>query len=146
MPNWRTGGTYSGVAHGILGSWVISDAGRCSSGMYYYFQVHRKLLSNSCLTLHSSSGFNSESRRNHDEHSHNALSVPVPRRNPYDFTGCIAHAEITERDSDGQVARIVGVLDHNEGCQSAQMARLPSIPLHPHVYEVALDQLRSGAR
>ena len=72
--------------------------------------------------------------------------MPVPHRNPYDFTGCIAHAEITERNSNGQVVQIVGVLDHNEGCQSAQMARLPSIPLHPHVYEVALDQLHSSAR
>ena len=109
-------------------------------------RVHQKLLFNSCLTLHSSSGFNSESRRNCDEHSHNALSVPGPHRNPYDFTGCITHAEITEHDSDGQVMRIVGVLDHSEGCQSAQMACLPSIPLHPHVYEVALDQLHSSAR
>ena len=72
--------------------------------------------------------------------------MPGPCQNPYDFTGCIAHAEITERDSDGQVVQIVGVLDHSEGCQSAQMACLPSIPLHPHVYEVALDQLHSGAR
>ena len=72
--------------------------------------------------------------------------MPGPCHNPHDFTGCIAHAEITEHDSDGQVTQIVGVLDHNEWCQSAQMAHLPSIPLHPHVYEVALDQLHRGAR
>ena len=26
------------------------------------------------------------------------------------------------------------------------MKRLPAVPLHPHVYEVALAQLESGAR
>ena len=65
--------------------------------------------------------------------------MPGPHHNPYDFTGCIAHAEITECDSDGQVMQVVRVLDHNEVCQSAQIACLLSIPLHPHVYEVALD-------
>ncbi|THU96489.1 hypothetical protein K435DRAFT_664429, partial [Dendrothele bispora CBS 962.96] len=60
------------------------------------------------------------------------------------YTACLAHIEITERD-DGLVSRIVGILGHNEDCKKAKMHRLPSIPVHPHVYEVALDQLKKGS-
>ncbi|KZT20536.1 hypothetical protein NEOLEDRAFT_1075528, partial [Neolentinus lepideus HHB14362 ss-1] len=67
------------------------------------------------------------------------------RRNPYDFTGCLAHVEITERDSDGAVSRIMGYLCHNDECKSSVLKRIPAIPLHLHVYEVALEQLKSGA-
>lgn len=68
------------------------------------------------------------------------------RRNPYDFTGCLAHVEVTERESDGEVTRIIGILEHNPACQKSVMTRIPAVPLHPHVYEIALDQLRNGAR
>lgn len=73
-------------------------------------------------------------------------SLQGDRRNPYDFTGCLAHAELTERDSDGSVTRVVGILEHNEPCMQSAMRRTPSVPLHPHVYDVALSQLQSGAR
>jgi len=68
------------------------------------------------------------------------------RRNPYEFTGCLAHAELTERDSDGQVTQIFGIFNHNPGCEASIMSRIPAVPLHPHVYEVALEQLQNGAR
>jgi hypothetical protein len=68
------------------------------------------------------------------------------RRVPYEFTGCLAHVEITERRSDGEVTRITGHLEHNNSCHKAVLARLPAVPLHNHVYEVALSQLRDGAR
>ncbi|EPQ56931.1 hypothetical protein GLOTRDRAFT_127317 [Gloeophyllum trabeum ATCC 11539] len=67
------------------------------------------------------------------------------RRNPYDFVRCLAHVEITERDSDGAISRIVGYLCHHDECNSAVLKRRPAVPLHPHVYEVALEQLHSGA-
>ena len=60
--------------------------------------------------------------------------------------GCLAHAEVTERVSDGQVSRVIGFFHHNAGCISAFMTRIPSVPLHPHVYEIALQQLHSSAR
>lgn len=82
----------------------------------------------------------------HSEVRHRANQTIGLRRNPYDYTGCLAHVELTERESDGQVSRIVGVLEHNEACLKSRMARFPAVPLHPHVYEVALNQLRSGAR
>lgn len=67
------------------------------------------------------------------------------RRVPYPFTGCIAHVEVTAT-SDGKVAAISGIIEHNSACQEALMDRLPAIPLHEHVYEVALSQLENGAR
>jgi hypothetical protein len=59
---------------------------------------------------------------------------------------CLAHVEITERSSNGEISRIMGYLLHNEGCREAVLTQLPAIPLQEHVYEVALNQLEGGAR
>lgn len=40
----------------------------------------------------------------------------------------------------------MGYFLHNEGCREAVLIQLPAIPLHEHVYEVALNQLEGGAR
>ncbi len=67
------------------------------------------------------------------------------RKAAYDFTGCLAHVDVTYNDTESLILRIVGYLQHNEACLQATMKRFPSIPLHEHVYEVALRQLRHGA-
>ncbi|KAF9783905.1 hypothetical protein BJ322DRAFT_972992, partial [Thelephora terrestris] len=67
------------------------------------------------------------------------------RQAPYDFTGCWAHADITYDKSSLNVLRIIGYFEHNDECQNATLVRYPSIPLHEHVYEVALEQLSQGA-
>ncbi|KAJ3888769.1 hypothetical protein GG344DRAFT_52937 [Lentinula edodes] len=67
------------------------------------------------------------------------------RRVPYPFTGCLAHIEVTERVGDGAISRIAGFPEHNGPCQMAVLERVPRIPLHEHVYEVALEQLQCGA-
>ncbi|KAG9013841.1 hypothetical protein FRB90_005669, partial [Tulasnella sp. 427] len=67
------------------------------------------------------------------------------RHAPFDFVGCLAHVDITFQSSNGQILRIVGYLNHNDACQRASMARSPPVPLHPHVYRVALQQLLVGA-
>lgn len=67
------------------------------------------------------------------------------RRVPYPFTGCLAHVEVTIT-SDGKVVVISGIIEHNSACQEAVMDRLPAIPLHEHVYEVAVSQLENGAK
>ncbi|KAJ3925474.1 MAG: hypothetical protein NXY57DRAFT_880635, partial [Lentinula lateritia] len=66
-------------------------------------------------------------------------------RVPYPFTGCLAHIEVTERVGNGAISRIAGFPEHNGPCQTAVLERVPQIPLHEHVYEVALEQLRCGA-
>ncbi|KAK4694221.1 hypothetical protein P7C70_g8773, partial [Phenoliferia sp. Uapishka_3] len=67
------------------------------------------------------------------------------RKCGYDFTGCLAHADVVFRESDRAILRISGILTHNPGCVDAKLVRRPVIPLHPHVYEVALAQLAEGA-
>lgn len=65
-------------------------------------------------------------------------------QNAVDFTGCLAHAEVTYLLSTQKILRIRGYFCHNEGCQKALIARFPAIPLHPSVYETALQQLKDG--
>ncbi|KAJ3729620.1 hypothetical protein C8R42DRAFT_560734, partial [Lentinula raphanica] len=60
------------------------------------------------------------------------------------FTACLAHVEIIEKGN-GVVTWIAGVLDHNDACRSSCLERRPPVPLHEHVYEVALEQLQNGA-
>lgn len=69
------------------------------------------------------------------------------RRAPFDFTGCLAHIDVTYVGSNPRiVTRVIGYGIHNQQCIEAKLKRFPSIPLHPHVREVALRQLRQGAR
>ena len=71
---------------------------------------------------------------------------PWNRKAPYDFTGCLAHIDITYRPTSWQVLRITGIISHNTVCVQADMKRLPPVPLHEHVWQVALQQLNDGAR
>jgi hypothetical protein len=101
------------------------------------------------LSFISACGYSEQARRQREEekqHRDPAKARESTRRVPYDFTACLAHIEITERTSDGEITRIAGHFDHNEQCQSAALKRIPRVPLHDHVYEVALAQLEAGAR
>ena len=96
----------------------------------------------------SACGYDPSARRDREKKK---KGEPLPtkeseRRVPFDFTGCLAHVEITELTSNGKVSRIAGYLSHNDGCRSALLKRLPAVPLHDHVYEMALDLLENGAR
>ena len=71
------------------------------------------------------------------------------RRAAYDYTECLAHAEVTYKilqDSNIVVCRVIGYLTHNDACRVAKLARISSIPLHEHVVQVAVQQLCNGAR
>ena len=100
------------------------------------------------FAIHSSSGFDSDACRIVGQRSRPLCSSQPSgaQKNSYDFTGCLAHAELTEHVSNGQVSHIIGFFNHDSGCSGAVMARIPSIPLHPHVCEVVLQQLHSSAR
>ncbi|KAJ8075566.1 hypothetical protein PM082_021196 [Marasmius tenuissimus] len=67
------------------------------------------------------------------------------RRVPYDFTGCLGHVEVVENTETKAIERISGILKHNEACTQGVLARVPAVPLHDHVWEVALGQLANGA-
>ncbi|KAJ8094574.1 hypothetical protein PM082_010580 [Marasmius tenuissimus] len=67
------------------------------------------------------------------------------RRVPYDFTGCLGHVEVVENMETKAIERISGILKHNEACTQGVLARVPAVPVHEHVWEVALSQLANGA-
>lgn len=95
-------------------------------------------------------GYNTAARQHvHEKRVGKMTDTILPqwsRFAPYDFTGCPAHADVTYNEDTGEVKRIVGCLEHNSECRSAIMKRIPAIPLHPHVVEVALKQLADSAR
>jgi len=61
-----------------------------------------------------------------------------------DFTGCLAHAEITYVVETQKILRIRGYFEHNSLCKVAVLQRIPSLPLYPDVFRVALAQMTSG--
>ncbi|KZT02331.1 uncharacterized protein LAESUDRAFT_662002 [Laetiporus sulphureus 93-53] len=67
------------------------------------------------------------------------------RHTAFDFTGCLAHAEITLIVASRAILHVRGFLDHNLACQEALIARIPKVPLHPSVYHITLEQLEAGA-
>ncbi|KAF8960687.1 hypothetical protein BDZ97DRAFT_1760510 [Flammula alnicola] len=77
--------------------------------------------------------------------SSNESMEPWKRRAPYNFSGCLAHIDITFCERDNSIQRITGYLEHDSQCSQTLMSRVPAIPIHPHVIEVALAQLAEGA-
>lgn len=67
------------------------------------------------------------------------------RTTPVPFTSCLAHGEITYAVDSLKILRIRGYFQHNQACKDAEYTRIPPIPVHPSVFEVALSQLRDGA-
>lgn len=96
-------------------------------------------------------GYNHHERQKHTE-MHNDSTKYIKHKNQwichvaYNFTECLAHVEITEDLSTSHILRITGIAEHNKACQDGTMTRIPYIPLHSHVYEVALHQLHVGTR
>ena len=138
-------GMFSGVPGGVFRMGRTIEHGHCINGNFQYFAcVYNGI---NCILL-SACGYDPNARRERDKKK---KGDPVPtkdseRRVPFDFTACLAHVEITELQSNGHISRIAGYVVHNEGCKSSFLKRLPAVPLHDHVYEVALDQLEKGAR
>lgn len=85
-------------------------------------------------------------RQLRNKSAHAPSTIAWERRAPYNFQACLAHADVTFHENTGEVKRVVGFLQHSSGCSAAVMERLPSIPIHPHVSEIAIAQLAEGAR
>ncbi|KIJ22868.1 hypothetical protein M422DRAFT_57039 [Sphaerobolus stellatus SS14] len=64
---------------------------------------------------------------------------------PYDFTGCAAHIDITYDQTSSHIIQIVSILEHNKECETQEMWQLPPVPFHPHVWKIAVNQLKDGA-
>ena len=51
-----------------------------------------------------------------------SMAFTKTRQNAVDFTGCLAHVEVTYQAQNNNVLRIQGYFKHNEGCQLAGIA------------------------
>lgn len=123
---------------------------RYINGIYILYQ---QLNSSSNVLYTSVCGYDTAARQRGKKQQQDSDPVGIDnvvpawkRRAAYNFTGCLAHADVTYSGGHGTVVRIIGYFHHNEGCQGASLVRYPRVPIHPHVYEVALSQLRCGAR
>ncbi|KIJ36149.1 hypothetical protein M422DRAFT_261476 [Sphaerobolus stellatus SS14] len=63
----------------------------------------------------------------------------------YNYTECLAHAEVISLIKSGKIRRIHGYFVHNKACKKAVLSWIPPIPVHPSVYVAALKQLHEGA-
>ncbi|KIJ35569.1 hypothetical protein M422DRAFT_262151 [Sphaerobolus stellatus SS14] len=100
------------------------------------------------VLLQCQCGSSSEARKAIDDAKKAKLGLKVntyewSRKMPYDFTGCLAHLDITYTDT--CIIRITGIIEHNAKCEAQEMQRLPPVPLHPHVWKVSLKQINDGA-
>lgn len=73
-------------------------------------------------------------------------AIPWSHKMPYNFTGCLAHIDITYYINTDCIIRITGILEHGVACEKQEMQQLPPVPLHPHVWQIALKQIQGGAR
>ncbi|KAL7283273.1 hypothetical protein ACG7TL_002702 [Trametes sanguinea] len=53
--------------------------------------------------------------------------------------------EVLYQKRTGKIIMVRGYFEHNQDCHEAFLTRIPPMPLHPSVFEVALTQLRGGA-
>ena len=123
----------------------------CTNGIVIISSYSRN---NSELTINqlfnSVCGYSTLSRqeksRQHETSQSTQKQHDWRRHAAYDFTGCLAHADVTylDRSENRITIRILGCFDHNKDCQMSRLVRYPPIPIHEHVVEVALRQLRLG--
>lgn len=139
----KVNGIFNGPPVGLSRRLTTSKNELCTNGMYY----NNVSLSDVFEWSSSACRYDSQACRKQEILKDDSSNLkPWQRRVPYPHTGCLAHVEVTECIGDGCVTCIAGILDHNEGCRMALLEWLPAIPLHEHVYEVALNQLANGAR
>ena len=135
---------FSGAPVGIFKMGKTIEHGHYINGTFQYFACVYNVMN--CILL-SACGYNPNARREQDKNKRDPVSTKDrERRVPFNFTACLAHIEITELQSNGQISRIAGYVVHNECCKSSFLKWLPAVPLHDHDYEVALDQLEKEAR
>jgi hypothetical protein len=73
-------------------------------------------------TANSSSGYNTAARQARDKRG-SQNPIEWSRQADYEFSGCLAHADVTWNRSSGQIERIIGYFDHTESCEAAAAVR-----------------------
>ena len=73
-------------------------------------------------TANSSSGYNTAARQARDKRG-SQNPVEWSRQADYEFTGCLAHADVTWNRTSGEIERVIGYFEHSEKCQAAVAIR-----------------------
>ncbi|KAF9653420.1 hypothetical protein BDM02DRAFT_3125825 [Thelephora ganbajun] len=73
-------------------------------------------------TANSSSGYNTAARQARDKRG-SQNPIEWSRQADYEFTGCLAHADVTWNRTSGQIERIIGYFEHDEKCEAATAIR-----------------------
>jgi len=73
-------------------------------------------------TANSSSGYNTAARQARDKRG-SQNPIEWSRQADYQFTGCLAHADVTWNRTSGQIERIIGYFEHAEKCEAAAAVR-----------------------
>jgi len=76
-------------------------------------------------TANSSSGYNTAARQARDKRG-SQNPVEWSRQADYEFTGCLAHADVTWNRTSGEIERVIGYFKHSENCQAARVIRSAS--------------------
>lgn len=76
-------------------------------------------------TANSSSGYNTAARQARDKRG-SQNPVEWSRQADYEFTGCLAHADVTWNCGSGEIERVIGYFKHSERCQAAVAIRSAS--------------------
>lgn len=82
----------------------------------------RGLLTERGSITNSSSGYSTAARQARDKRG-SQNPVEWSRQADYEFTGCLAHADVTWNRTSGQIERIIGNFKHSEKCEAAAVAR-----------------------
>ena len=73
------------------------------------------------------------------------MALTKIHQNAVDFTGCLAHVEVSHTANSTKVLRICGYFEHDQGCRDAGLSWEPICALHTSILSTALDQVRGGA-
>jgi hypothetical protein len=73
-------------------------------------------------TVNSSSGYNTAARQARDKRG-SQNPVGWSRQADYEFTECLAHADVTWNRDSGQIERVIGYFEHSEKCEVAAVIR-----------------------
>jgi len=73
-------------------------------------------------TANSSSGYNTAARQARDKRG-SLNPIEWSRQADYEFSGCLAHADVTWNRESGQIERIIGYFEHSKNCQAAATIR-----------------------
>ena len=73
-------------------------------------------------TVNSSSGYSTAARQARDKRG-SQNPIEWSRQADYEFTGCLAHADVTWNRDSKKIERIIGYFEHSKTCEAAAVIR-----------------------